>query len=156
VITDISGMAHSLEIRAPFLDHRLLEFAFSLPRRLKIPSITDPTRNKHVLKRMLEPALPREVLYGPKYGFGYNVPLEALMRGPWSAVVRDLVHRGRYLELDIFSRVAAEWAVTHAPAEAWRLLVFAVWAELFVFGNTVQSLEADIRHGLSAVSASVA
>ena len=35
VITDVSGMTHSLEIRAPFLDHRLLEFAFSLPRRLK-------------------------------------------------------------------------------------------------------------------------
>ena len=77
VITDVSGMAHSLEIRAPFLDHRLLEFVFSLPRRLKVPSAIRPSRNKYILKRMA--------------GFGAALELGAL------GVALGRMEPGRYL-----------------------------------------------------------
>ena len=153
VITDVSGMAHSLEIRAPFLDHRVLEFAFSLPRWLKVRSALNPRFNKYVLKRTLEGRVPRPVLYGRKYGFGYNVPLENLVTGPWRAAVELFVRRGRYLELGIFSRAGADWALQHAPVEAWRLLVFAIWAELYVFGETAASLAARIRAVMPTVGA---
>jgi asparagine synthase (glutamine-hydrolysing) len=149
VITDVSGMTHGLEIRAPFLDHRVLEFAFALPRRLKVRSTFRPNLNKYVLKRAVEGSLPHDVLYGRKYGFGYNIGLEDLLRGSWSGAVDACVRRGRYLELGIFSRRGAEWAIEHAPAEVWRLLVFAVWADLFVFGETPDSVVSRIREVLT-------
>jgi asparagine synthase (glutamine-hydrolysing) len=152
VITDVSGMAHSLEIRAPFLDHRLLEFAFSLPRRLKVRHALRPNLNKYVLKRSVEGALPRDVLYGRKYGFGYNINYTDLLRGAWRAAVEKFVRQGRYLELGVFSRRGAEWAIDHAPAEVWRLLVFAIWADMYVFGESVESVASRLRGTLADVA----
>jgi asparagine synthase (glutamine-hydrolysing) len=152
VITDVSGMAHSLEIRAPFLDHRLLEFAFSLPRRLKVRNALRPRLNKYLLKRSVEGSLPRDVLYGRKYGFGFNVGYTELLRGPWRAAVDAFVRHGKYLDLGVFSRRGAEWAIEHAPAEAWRLLVFAIWADLYVFGESVESVAGKLRCTLAGVA----
>jgi asparagine synthase (glutamine-hydrolysing) len=156
VITDVSGMARSLEIRAPFLDHRLIEFAFSLPRRLKVRSAYRPNRNKYLLKRTLERALPHNVLYGRKYGFGYNISFSDLLRGPWRGAVEAFVRRGRYLELGIFSARGAEWAIDHAPDEVWRLLVFALWAEIYLFGGSADSLTAQVQSVIPSVAARVA
>ncbi|HSL22717.1 MAG TPA: asparagine synthase (glutamine-hydrolyzing) [Vicinamibacterales bacterium] len=150
VITDVSGMSHSLEIRAPFLDHRLLEFAFSLPRELKIRSALRPNLNKYLLKRTLSGKLPRGVLYGRKFGFGYNIRLEDLLRGPWRAAVDAFVRRGRYLELGFLSSRGAEWAIEHTPAEAWRLLVFAIWAELYLYGESPEGIASRINATLVA------
>ena len=149
VITDVSGMTHSLEIRAPFLDHRLIEFAFSLPRSLKVHSAFRPNLNKFALKRSVEGRLPQDVLYGRKYGFGYNIDIRDLLRGPWRQAVEQFVRHGRYLELGIFSRVGADWAIDHAPAEVWRLLVFAVWAEIHLFGESVDEVAGRIQSALS-------
>jgi asparagine synthase (glutamine-hydrolysing) len=148
VITDVSGMAHALEIRAPFLDHRLLEFAFSLPRRLKVRSVFRPNSNKYVLKRALEGSVPRDVLYGRKYGFGFNIRYPELLQGPWRGVVDAFVRRGRYLELGLFSPRGADWAIAHAPAEVWRLLVFAIWAEMYLFGETDEAIASRISEAI--------
>jgi asparagine synthase (glutamine-hydrolysing) len=156
VITDISGMAHSLEIRAPFLDHRLLEFAFSLPRRFKVRSAFRPNANKYLLKRGLRNSLPHDVLYGRKYGFGFNISYPALLAGPWRTAVEAFVRRGRYLELGLFSSRGADWAIAHAPAEVWRLLVFAVWAELFLFGESIDNVADRIRDVIPPVQQLVA
>ena len=145
VITDVSGMSHSLEIRAPFLDHRLLEFAFSLPRRQKVRSAFRPNLNKYLLKRTLNGTLPHDVLYGRKYGFGYNIGLQALLASAWRPVIDAFVRHGRYLELGLFSRRGAEWAIGHSPADAWRLLVFAIWAELYLFGESAEAIADRIR-----------
>lgn len=149
VITDVSGMAHALEIRAPFLDHRVIEFAFSLPRRLKIRSLWRPNYNKYVLKRSVEQRLPRGVLYGRKYGFGYNISFPELLAGPWQGAVEAFVRRGRYLELGIFSRDGAERAVSRSPADVWRLLVFSIWAELYVFGESADTLGTKLLAAIS-------
>ena len=55
------------------------------------------------------------------------------------------VGRGRYLDLGIFSRRGAEWALASAPAEAWRLLVFSIWTDLFLFGETAESIASRIQ-----------
>ena len=148
VITDVSGMAHSLEIRAPFLDHRLLEFVFSLPRPLKVPSALRPNLNKYVLKRSLERSLPRDVLYGRKYGFGFNIRFDDLLRGPWRPAADVFVRNGRYLELGVFSRKGAAWALEHSPADVWRLLVFALWAEIYVFREPVERISSRLREAV--------
>ncbi len=76
VKTDRSSMAHSLELRVPFLDQRVAEFALSLATPLKVRGFA----KKRLLRRALAPLIPREVLRGPKQGF--SIPLAAWLRGP--------------------------------------------------------------------------
>jgi asparagine synthase (glutamine-hydrolysing) len=73
---DRASMANSLEVRAPFLDHRFVEWSATLPPALKLRN----GLGKYVLKRALEPMLPHDLLYRPKQGF--SVPLAAWFRGP--------------------------------------------------------------------------
>jgi asparagine synthase (glutamine-hydrolysing) len=75
VKVDRASMAHGLEVRSPFLDYELFQWALSLPARLKISQ----GQQKAVLKRSLEPLVPRELLYRPKQGF--CMPLAAWFRG---------------------------------------------------------------------------
>lgn len=69
-------MANSLETRVPLLDHRVVEFAWSLPLEYKIRNGT----GKWVLREMLYRHVPREMIERPKKGF--SVPLEKWLRGP--------------------------------------------------------------------------
>ena len=69
VKVDRASMAHSLEVRAPFLDHRLVSFAASLPVSYKIRGF----EKKYILKKAMEPYLPKSILYQKKKGF--NAPL---------------------------------------------------------------------------------
>src|SRR2546423_9266992 len=68
-------MATSVEARVPFLDHKLVEYAMGVPRRLKV----EGRSGKHILKRALEQVLPRDVLYRRKRGFG--APVSHWFRG---------------------------------------------------------------------------
>jgi asparagine synthase (glutamine-hydrolysing) len=65
VKVDRASMAHALEVRAPLLDPGLVTWGLALPRRLKLRG----AEGKYVLKRALEPYLPRDLLYRPKQGF---------------------------------------------------------------------------------------
>jgi asparagine synthase (glutamine-hydrolysing) len=83
VKTDRLSMAHSLELRVPFLDPKVAEFAFSLPRKLKVRGLA----KKRLLRRALEPLLPREIVHGRKQGF--SIPLAAWLRGPLEPFARE-------------------------------------------------------------------
>ncbi|HET6757192.1 MAG TPA: XrtA/PEP-CTERM system amidotransferase [Burkholderiales bacterium] len=82
---DRASMAHSLEVREPLMDHRLVEWLSGLPPALKLKR----GEGKWLLKKSLEPYLPRDVLYRPKMGFA--VPLAAWFRGPLRKKVTDAV-----------------------------------------------------------------
>jgi asparagine synthase (glutamine-hydrolysing) len=69
VKTDVASMANSLEVRCPFLDHELVEFAATIPSSMK----RDSNGGKAILKRAVQNLLPAEVLHRPKTGF--SVPL---------------------------------------------------------------------------------
>ena len=73
--TDAMSMAHSLEVRVPFLDHRLVEFVLSLPGELKL----DSSMPKPLLIKSLKGALPDELIYRRKQGF--TLPFSIWMRG---------------------------------------------------------------------------
>jgi asparagine synthase (glutamine-hydrolysing) len=73
---DRASMAHSLEVREPLLDHKLLEWAASLPSKLKI----SPSNGKILLKQRAEKLLPRETVHRPKQGF--SLPIDQWFRGP--------------------------------------------------------------------------
>jgi asparagine synthase (glutamine-hydrolysing) len=93
---DKFSMQHSLEARAPFLDHELATYALSLPAALKM----DGTRTKAVLKDAAHGWLPHEVVERTKQGF--RVPLPAWLRGELAPWAEDLLRRSRLRELGIF------------------------------------------------------
>lgn len=78
---DVNGMAHSLEIRVPFLDQRIVDFAMRLPDAARLP---DGRPNKHLMRAAFADVLRREVLDQPKRGF--TLPIRRWMLGP----IRDM------------------------------------------------------------------
>lgn len=82
--TDRMSMAVSLEVREPLLDYRLVEFAASLPASMRVSG----GQGKAIIKRAMEPYLPREILYRPKMGF--VTPISAWFRGPLAETARAL------------------------------------------------------------------
>jgi asparagine synthase (glutamine-hydrolysing) len=88
VKTDRLSMAHSLELRVPFLDQRVAEFAFSLPRRMKVRGF----QKKRLLRQALAPLLPQEIVHGRKQGF--SIPLAAWLRGPLEPFAREVLAPG--------------------------------------------------------------
>ena len=78
VKVDLASMAHSLECRSPFLDHRVVELALSLPINHKLR--LRGGRSKVVLKTAFADLIPPAILTRPKMGFG--VPLDRWFRGP--------------------------------------------------------------------------
>lgn len=82
---DRASMAHSLEVREPLMDHKLVEWAATIPSALKLAG----NNGKRFLKKAMEPRLPHEVLYRPKMGFA--VPLARWFRGPLRQRVRDVL-----------------------------------------------------------------
>ncbi len=85
VKTDRSSMAHSLELRVPFLDQRVADFALGLSTPLKVRG----TAKKRLLRRALAPLLPDEILRGPKQGF--SIPLAGWLRGPLEPFAREVL-----------------------------------------------------------------
>jgi asparagine synthase (glutamine-hydrolysing) len=85
VKTDRLSMAHSLELRVPFLDPKVAEFAFSLPTKLKVRGFA----KKRLLRQALAPLLPREIVRGRKQGF--SIPIAAWLRGPLEPFAREVL-----------------------------------------------------------------
>jgi asparagine synthase (glutamine-hydrolysing) len=121
---DRASMAHSLEVRVPLLDHRLVEWASRLPPGLKLRGGT----GKYVFKKAMEPDLPQEVLYRTKMGFA--VPMATWLRGPLAKSVRDALDTGAVAECGYFERSMLDRLLQqHASgrrdhsATLWKLLM---------------------------------
>lgn len=94
---DRASMAHSLEVRVPVLDHRLVEWSSCIPPRMKLHR----GEGKYVFKKMLETDLPHEVLYRKKMGF--SVPLAAWFRGALSGRLRSALLEGEVAKCGYFT-----------------------------------------------------
>ncbi|MBP7063429.1 asparagine synthase (glutamine-hydrolyzing) [Ferrovibrio sp.] len=140
VIGDMSGMSHGLELRAPFLAHPVMEFAAALPTDLLLGRHHTARNTKWIMKRHLAEVLPDTLVHAPKIGFGYGIQLHDMIRGPWRPAVEECLLRGRYLELGVFSRAGAAWAIDHSYLAVCLLLSFAIWAETALFGTDAREL----------------
>jgi asparagine synthase (glutamine-hydrolysing) len=78
-------MAANLEVRVPFLNRRMIEFAARMPAELKLRGF----KRKYILKRALEEVLPREVVWRKKAGFG--APIRSWLRGALRPLVDELL-----------------------------------------------------------------
>jgi asparagine synthase (glutamine-hydrolysing) len=126
---DRIGMAHSLEVRVPLLATSLIEFAFSLPDRLKMPGY----QTKWLLRRAMAGALPAPVSSMRKKGF--NAPLPRWLSGPFRPLIheylsRDALQRQGFLQFDQVDQLVRRHldGVAEHGREIWTLLVFSLWA----------------------------
>lgn len=97
---DRTSMAVGLEAREPLLDHRLLEFAASLPDKMRVRG----GQGKWLMKKTMERYLPKDILYRPKMGF--VTPIDAWFRGPLSEVARDLATSPYLSHMELFDNAA--------------------------------------------------
>jgi asparagine synthase (glutamine-hydrolysing) len=133
VKVDIATMANSLEARSPFLDHHVMEFAASLPEKLKLRGLT----TKYLLKRMLTKLLPAENLDRRKMGFG--VPIGHWFRGQLQPFLRETILAERSLKRGLFRpEVVKRMVELHTRGERdyspqlWTLLMLELWFQRFI------------------------
>lgn len=126
-------MANSIEVRVPFLDHHLVEYALGIPRKYKVVG----SSGKHILKRALENILPHDLLYAPKKGF--SAPIREWFRtglGEWfdDYVMNSTMVSRKFFDYDFISRMLEEhkrgsydWSF-----HLWGLLNLSLWYERWI------------------------
>ena len=134
VKVDIASMAHSLEARAPMLDHHFLEFAAKIPAPLKLK---DGRVSKYIFKKAAESFLSREVIYRPKMGFG--VPTDHWFRHELREMVSDTLLSSKALARGYFRREAVEKMLQEHQAMQsnwqyliWNLMMLELWHQMFI------------------------
>lgn len=127
---DRATMSHSIEGREPMLDHRLVEFAFSLPYRLR----RGPLGSKHLLRKVLYRHVPRELVDRPKMGFA--TPLERWMSGGLKPLVDHHLDLRRIIDQGLLNpamvntvRGRFEAGDPFSVQRVWLLLAFQLWHE---------------------------
>jgi asparagine synthase (glutamine-hydrolysing) len=101
-IVDRMSMAHSLELRSPFLDRRVAEFAMRIPAHLKIKR----GRIKHMTRELASRYLPDSIVNRPKKGFGF--PLALWLQGPLRGLMQRTIDESRFVAAGLFRRDALQ------------------------------------------------
>lgn len=125
---DRMSMAHSLEVRPPFLDPRIVDFAASLPDSFKLHG----SSSKYVLRRLMQDKLPHSVLHRPKIGF--DIPIHDWFRGVLRPLLLDTISEDAVKQTKLFRWPAVERLLhDHLDRKAnygyhlWGLLVLLIW-----------------------------
>jgi asparagine synthase (glutamine-hydrolysing) len=140
---DRASMAVSLEVRAPFLDPRVAEFAASLPANYKLRG----RKTKYILKRAIADSLPPFVTRRSKKGFG--VPVAEWLKGKLRPLARDLLSPDRVRKVGVFNpEYVTKLQDEHERGTAnhrkllWTLLMFELWHESFI--ETPRRIETSV------------
>ena len=133
---DKIGMAHSIEARVPFLDHRLVEFSMSIPPNLKAPN---KHTTKHILKKAVKGILPEEIINRRKQGFW--APVNEWLRNEWKDYAYSTIMNNELFKSGIFNKkYVNKLFYLHSNGkrnfglQLFSLLTLALWHEKF-FGK---------------------
>lgn len=129
VKVDRMSMAHSLEVRVPFLDHRIVKFAASLPIDMKIRH----GKTKYILKHLMKKYLPKEIINKPKQGF--SPPIKKWLKSDLKNLVYQSLLESNYIQ-NYFKKNSLETLLNDHYSghrdyqyQIWSLLVFTIWLE---------------------------
>jgi asparagine synthase (glutamine-hydrolysing) len=132
VKTDRASMAHSLELRVPFLDAEVAATALGLATPLKVRGLA----KKRLLRRALAPLLPKQVLRGPKQGF--SIPVAAWLRGPLQGFARETLAaetlaRQGWLDPATVTALLDRHCAGHEDLsrQLWGLIAFTLWFDRY-------------------------
>ncbi|GAA3269728.1 asparagine synthase (glutamine-hydrolyzing) [Dactylosporangium vinaceum] len=136
VKADRMTMAHSLELRTPFLDRAVFDVAAGLPSELKVPPRSQET--KAALRRALAGVVPEPIVHRKKLGF--PVPIRPWLRGEmydWAHGLLDTSGADDLLDLDVVRGLLRGHRKKEADhsRKIWTVLVFCVWHAVFVTGT---------------------
>lgn len=130
---DRASMYTSLEVRAPFLDKKVVEFGLSLPHKYKYRG----TQGKYILRQLMKGRLPERVVRRGKHGFG--VPVGAWFREEWRDFLRDTLSSEHLAKTGVFDSKEVERLVqehqdgTHNHRKKlWSLLIFQLWYDTWI------------------------
>jgi asparagine synthase (glutamine-hydrolysing) len=128
VKSDRISMAHSVEVRPPFLDHRIVEFANRIPASLKVSG----SRQKVVLQQLMNDKLPRTILKRPKIGF--DIPAHDWLRGPLRNLVVETLRSGATQYPELFRPAVLEGHLqdhlerrVNIGYHLWGLMILLLW-----------------------------
>ena len=129
---DWMSMQHSLEVRVPFLDHRVVELAFQIPGDLKIHGMT----TKYILKETFKDILPVSLRRRPKAGF--EVPISQWLKTDLKFLITDYLSPKRIMDQGIFNFPVIDRLIkdffknrTDTSWMLWNLIVFQYWYEKY-------------------------
>jgi asparagine synthase (glutamine-hydrolysing) len=127
---DRTSMAVGLEGREPLIDHRIVEFAFSLPMHMRMGTLG----SKHLLRKVLYKYVPRELIDRPKQGF--TVPLQKWLKIDFADLVQDYLEKDRIKSSGILNPDVVNIMTTNFLAgngmhtnRIWLLLAFELWRD---------------------------
>ena len=128
---DRASMAHGLEVRVPFLDHRLIEFAFKLPLKMKINN----NKTKVILRDILQDKIPNKLLNRPKMGFA--IPLGDWLRGPLKNWAYDLIYHSAddgIIDIKRVKKIFNEHIESKRnwQNKIWTILVYINWRHKYL------------------------
>ncbi len=133
--TDAMSMAHSLEVRVPLIDHKVVEFAVCIPPELKLRG----GRSKWIFAQVMRDVLPAEVLNRPKRGF--EMPVASWMRNELRDVVeetlsRESVERRGLFHYGVIQQLYQDFLAGRGSyLRVWALVALELWMRQFVDGK---------------------
>ena len=133
IYTDKMSMAEGVEVRTPFLDLDLVEFSAKIPNRLKQKG----SIGKWVLKKAMEPYLPKDIIYRPKTGFG--APLRTWIKNDLREMLKDLLSSDSINKRGLFSAKAVQQLIVDndngkidASYTLLSLLCIEIWCRAYI------------------------
>jgi len=129
---DRMSMANSLEVRVPYLDHRLVEFAFTIPSNLKMKGFT----LKYILKKAAQKYLPKEILKKQKQGF--SIPVKNWLKNEIKEYAKEILlgeHKGlKYFDQEYIKTMLIEHTRQRRDHshKLWAIMIFVLWHRKYI------------------------